>query len=192
MAERTERSPEAPAQPVENAASAADAAGSAGRDPSKITSYRGPAKLSPYGMSTMSPAIRLVDVAAEIEKADELIGTVASSKLEVIARQIRALQEQAEEVLHQAKRDLDLHRATCNFPRRVGKIYHLYEREGGELYWSMLSPTDWGGAPPHRHAGGFRLEPDQSWTAEEQIPARDDDPTRLARADIIGRLLPSG
>ena len=161
-------------------------------DPDRLTSYRGPAKLSPYGLSTMAPAIRLVDVAAEIEKADELIGTVASSKLEVIARQIRALQEQAEEVLEQAKRDLDLHRATCNFPRRVGKIYHLYERANGELYWSMLSPTDWGGEPPHRHAGGFRLEPDQSWTAEEQIPSRDHDPTKVARADIVGRLLPGG
>ncbi|MEO0325580.1 MAG: DUF2452 domain-containing protein [Myxococcota bacterium] len=170
-------------------ATAAHAEGGA-RGPDGLTSYRGPSKLSPYGLSTMSPAIRLVDVAAEIEKADELIGTVASSKLEVIARQIRALQEQAEEVLEQAKRDLDLHRATCNFPRRVGKIYHLYERESGELYWSMLSPSDWGGAPPHRHAGGFRLEPDQSWTAEEQIPSRDHDPTKMARADIIGRLLP--
>ena len=179
MAERNEQH-DAPKAPAGGGAPGADT----------LTSYRGPSKLSPYGMSTMAPAIRLVDVAAEIEKADELIGTVASSKLEVIARQIRSLQEQAEEVLAQAKRDLDLHRATCNFPRRIGKTYHLYERDDGQLYWSMLSPTDWGGTPPHRHAGGFRLEPDQSWTAEEQIPARDEDPTKVARADIVGRLLP--
>ncbi len=126
--------------------------------------YRGPAHASPYGLSTLSPSYSLVDVAGEIEKADEMLGAVTNGKLVQIADQIRALQAQAEEVLTQAKRDLDLHRARCSFPRKVGHRYHLYRDDHGP-YWSMLSPEDWG-EPPHEFLGTFRLMFDQSWERE--------------------------
>lgn len=126
--------------------------------------HRGPAHSSPYGLSRLAPAITLVDVAAEIQRADEMIGTVTASKLDVIAEQIRRLQEQARAILDDAKRDLELHRARCAFPRLVGKTYHLYEKPDGDLYWSMVSPDEWGGEPPHVFRGSYRLEGDQSWT----------------------------
>ncbi|MCA9611463.1 MAG: DUF2452 domain-containing protein [Sandaracinus sp.] len=130
--------------------------------------HRGPAHSSPYGLSRLAPSITLVDVAKEIERADEMIGAVTASKLEVIAEQIRQLQERARAILDDAKRDLELHRATCAFPRLVGKTYHLYEKATGALYWSMVSPDEWGGAPPHAFRGSFRLEGDQSWTRVDE------------------------
>src|SRR5690349_22005732 len=42
-----------------------------------------------------SDLIELVDLAREIEKADETIGLVVSGKLDTIREQMRALQEQA-------------------------------------------------------------------------------------------------
>lgn len=119
-------------------------------------------KTTTYGLSRLAPPIRLVDAAAEIEKADLLIGAVAGSKLRLIADQIRALQEQAQQIVEQAEQDAQLHRAKCQFTRRPGHVYHLYEGPDG-LYWSMLSPGDWG-TPPHPHKGSYRLEADQSWT----------------------------
>lgn len=145
--------------------------------------HEGPARTSPYPVSRLAPAVDLVDVAREIERADEVIGSVVGGKLDVIAEQIRALQEQARGILEEARRDLDLHRATCSFPKRVGATYHLYERSNGELYFSMVSPDEWGGAPPHAFRGSYRLEGDQSWTpADEATP-------RKRPAEVVARLL---
>ncbi|MBX3250519.1 MAG: DUF2452 domain-containing protein [Myxococcales bacterium] len=144
--------------------------------------HRGPAHASPYGLSRLAPSITLVDVAKEIEAADSMIGAVTASKLSLIAEQIRALQARAREILEDASRDLDLHRARCAFPRLAGKTYHLYARGEADLYWSMVSPDEWGGEPPHPYRGSFRLEADQSWT-------RVDEGEGQARTEIDARAL---
>lgn len=126
--------------------------------------YRGPAHSSPYPVSRLAPAHDLVDTARQIAEADQVIGTVVHGKLSVIAEQIRALQEQARRIMHEARQAASLHRAQCSFQKRVGHTYHLYERPDGTSYFSMLSPNDWGQRPPHVFSGSFRLEPDMSWT----------------------------
>lgn len=141
--------------------------------------HRGTGRSAPYGLSRLAPPIVLVDVAKEIEAADTMVGAVTGSKLDVIARQIRHLQEEAQAILSGARRDLDLHRARCSFPRRPGHTYHLYRNDKEGLYWSMVSPEEWGAAPPHPFEGSFRLEVDQSWTRVDEDggePARVVDP----------------
>ena len=133
--------------------------------------HQGLRRTSPYPMERLAGRIDLVDVAAEIERADQAIAARVGGELEVIAEQIRALQRQAQAVLARSALDQKLHRAQCRFPRRVGHIYHLYERDDGETYFSGLSPSDWNGAPPHVFIGSYRLEGDQSWTeADENAP----------------------
>lgn len=122
------------------------------------------ARVATYPTSRLSPRIDLVDVATEIARADASIATTTNAKLEVIARQIRSLQEEARAILEDAKASVELHRARCNFVRRPGNVYHLYRRPDGELYFSLLSPDDWSGAPPHRFEGSHRLETDLRWT----------------------------
>lgn len=119
---------------------------------------------SPYPVSRIAPAFDLVDVAREIQEADRVTSAVVGGQLDVIAEQIRALQEKARAILDQARRTAELHRASCNFKKRPGAIYHLYRRPNGEAYFSMLSPADWGNAPPHPFEGSFRLEIDASFT----------------------------
>jgi hypothetical protein len=119
---------------------------------------------SPYPRSRMAPVHDLVDTARQIAEADHMLGTVAHAKLGVIAEQIRALQQQAREILERARIDADLHRAQCRFQKRVGHTYHLYRRSDGTPYLSMLGPGDWRGAPPDAFLGSYRLEGDMSWT----------------------------
>jgi Protein of unknown function (DUF2452) len=135
--------------------------------------HEGPARTSPYPLSRLSAPHDLIDVAREIQQADALLGAVTGGKLEIIARQIRALQEHARDLLEAAKRDGELHRAACNFKKRPGQVYHLYRRDDGARYLSMLSPEEWGGSPPHAFEGSYRLEVDMSWTPAEEIDARD-------------------
>lgn len=131
--------------------------------------HEGPAHSSPYPVSRLSGAIDLVDTARQIQEADQAIGNRTNAKLTVIARQIRALQEEAQQVLEDNQRDTRLHHAKCNFERRPGAIYHLYERDSGETYFSMLAPEDWRDGPPHTHVGSYRLEADLSWTPVEEL-----------------------
>jgi hypothetical protein len=135
--------------------------------------HAGSASTSPYPMSRLAPMHDLVDVAREIQRADAVLASVATGKLGLIAEQIRALQEQAREVLTAAQRDAELHRAKCQFRKRVGQIYHLYKQPDGALYFSMLSPEEWGGAPPDPYDGSYRLEADASWTPAAEVEARE-------------------
>jgi hypothetical protein len=126
--------------------------------------YEGPQRTAPFPLSRLSAPHELVELAREIEVADSMLQAVVGGKLEVIARQIRALQQEAADTLERARTDARLHRASCGFLKRPGRTYHLYERAPGEAYFSMLSPADWADAPPHPHRGSYRLEVDMSWT----------------------------
>jgi hypothetical protein len=121
-------------------------------------------RASPYPLSRLSPRIELVDVAREIQEADRLLGAVVGGQLEVIAEQIRGLQDRARAILERAELSAQLHRATCSFKKRPGHIYHLYRRGPDSVYLSMLSPEEWSGSPPHPFEGSYRLEADMSWT----------------------------
>uniref|UniRef100_T2M5U2 Uncharacterized protein C1orf50 n=1 Tax=Hydra vulgaris TaxID=6087 RepID=T2M5U2_HYDVU len=114
----------------------------------------------------------LIALATEVQRADEGVRHIASNKLQIIAEQIRFLQEQARRVLEEAKDSSLLHTAKCNFIKKPGTTYHLYERESGVSYFSMLSPKEWSNCP-HRFLGSYRLEHDQSWTKEEDIKKKD-------------------
>ncbi len=131
--------------------------------------HEGPDHSAPYPVSRMAPAIELLDLAKEIAQADTQLANRASAKLDVIAAQIRALQDAARQVLEQTRHDQLLHRAQCNFKRIPGKIYHLYEKIDGTRLFSMLAPDEWRGTPPYRFLGSYRLENDMSWTPAEQV-----------------------
>lgn len=145
--------------------------------------HHGPDRSSPVPVSRLAPPIELVDLAREIEQADKMLNTRLSSKLRVIADQIRSLQREARCALEEARQDQRLHRIRCNFQRRPGQVYHLYRKNDGSLYFSMLSPEEWSGNPPHSFQGSFRLETDMSWTSMDK-------PDNLVDAErIVRRLL---
>lgn len=123
-----------------------------------------PDRASPYPVSRLAPAFDLVDIAREIQDADRVLGAVVGGQLDVIAEQIRALQDKARSLLARAERDGELHRATCQFKKRPGATYHLYRRPNGELFFSMISPAEWGAQTPHPFEGSYRLELDMSFT----------------------------
>jgi hypothetical protein len=143
--------------------------------------HGGPDHSSPYPVSRLAPPVGLVDAAREIEKADETIRNHVGSKLRVIAEQMRSLRDQAHAIMEEAQRDAELHRATCQFKKRPGHTYHLYEKPDGSLYFSMLSPEDWSGAPPHPHRGAYRLEADLSWTPAEKLADEENQQAFIAK-----------
>mmetsp|Transcript_16291 Transcript_16291/g.42268 ORF Transcript_16291/g.42268 Transcript_16291/m.42268 type:complete len:214 (+) Transcript_16291:276-917(+) len=119
----------------------------------------------------------LIELARFVQQADSHTKAMVGGKLELISEQIKLLQTQAQTVLEDARRDLELSHAKCNFQRKPGNTYHLYKKElpegGEEAFFSMLSPLEWSGNPPHDYIDSYRLEPDMSWTQVDRIVERD-------------------
>jgi hypothetical protein len=127
--------------------------------------YDGPARSAPYPLSRMAPAYDLVNVAAQIQAADQTLATMTGGKLGLIAEQIARLQEQARALLDKARRDAELHRAQCSFEKKPGGTYHLYRKTAdGALWFSRLGPDEWITPQPQTFEGTFRLELDMSFT----------------------------
>lgn len=82
----------------------------------------------------------IVELAMQIQKADEFTKSSACNKLQVIAEQVRFLHEQARRILEEAKQGENLHHLACNFKKIPGKVYYLYQRSSGQKYFSIISP----------------------------------------------------
>lgn len=143
--------------------------------------HPGPGHSAPYPVSRLAPGFGLVDLAREIEQADQAVSTRLGAQLQVIAEQVKALQAQARQILEQARADQRLHHARCGFRRIPGHVYHLYEEPDGGLAFSMLSPDDWRGRPPRPFIGSYRLENDMSWTPAGLADQPDDSRQLVAR-----------
>ena len=123
-------------------------------------------------------------MAREIEQADAFLASTTSAKLDVIAQQMRSLRQLAQAVLAKAELDAELHRVDARFKRYPGRTYHLYQREEGARYWSLLSPAEWAGRPPHAFLGSYRLESDQSFTRVDEQGSVAPPERRLLRGDL--------
>lgn len=121
----------------------------------------------------------LVELAKEVSLANSTIKAGACGKLEIIAQQIRFLQEQARQVLLDSSTDELINKAACNFVKKPGKVYHLYQREDGQPYLGMLSPEEWGGNPPHDFVGSYKLEYDMTFTPLEKVTKRQEEISRV-------------
>ncbi|KAI6186189.1 hypothetical protein M3Y98_00105500 [Aphelenchoides besseyi] len=112
----------------------------------------------------------------------QIVRTTANAKLVQIGQQMDFLQ--ARKVVLKCRRDEKLHEeVACNFQKKPLTTYHLYERpNGGQQYFSMLSPAEWGKSLKSTYLGSYRLEADGSFTRMDQTDEFDDDRSRQFRA----------
>jgi len=131
----------------------------------------------------------LVALAVQVQKADECTRSVAGSKLSIIAEQIKFLQQQALQVMQEAKVNADLNHAACNMVKKPGTIYHLYERDSGQKYLSIISPQEWGPSCPHEFISSHRLEYDMSWTPIDKMQSRDEEDAMVSKILRAGKMI---
>merc|ERR1712142_1056628 len=140
----------------------------------------------------------LVELAEQVQKADQFTRATAGSKLTVIAEQVRFLQEQARKVLEDARLNALLHQTSCNFKKIPGKTYYVYKQRKNpdQEFLSMISPEEWGAACPE-YVGGYRLEHDMSWTELKDCDKRGNEMQMIQKildtnaSDIRFNFLPS-
>jgi len=157
-------------------------------DHDKSRLHQGADHSAPYPVSRLAPAFRGTELAADVAQAEAMLGARTGAKLRVIADQIQALQNQARQILAEAREEQALTRAQCAFKRIPGKTYHLYRKADGTTFFSMLSPQDWRGEPPHEFSGSYRLGLDWSWSPAGTEDARDDTGVLVRQLLAIGGL----
>jgi hypothetical protein len=74
---------------------------------------------------------------------------VAYAKLKMLAKQINALQQEAQNVISETLEIQDLNNIKCSFKKYPGNTYYLYQKINGDSdttdnrYFSLLSPNEW-------------------------------------------------
>ncbi len=93
----------------------------------------------------------------------------AQQQMAMLKRQAEALMEEARRIEERLRLSAQIFEADVNFTPVVGQIYHLYNRESGSKFLSLIGPRQWGErSKPLEHLGTFRYLADSTW---EPFPA---------------------
>ena len=66
------------------------------------------------------------------------------SKLKVLFKQMENIKNEINEIVNESKQTDVLNEIKCNFKKKPGNTYYLYQKPGGTLFFSILSPEEWG------------------------------------------------
>lgn len=110
----------------------------------------------PYGDHAGAPAITVIDTEStyKLPKTQE-----ASHKLR---SRYEDLQEEFRKLVETSDDTQRMYNASISFVPIVGQVYHLYKRENGEEWVSMIAPEDFSGYY-HEYVGSYRLATDSVW-----------------------------
>ncbi|THD19975.1 hypothetical protein D915_009378 [Fasciola hepatica] len=117
----------------------------------------------------IATATDFVEIAKQIQDCEQYVSANACSRLHLIVKQMQYLKKQAEEILAQCQRDVEVHKLPCNFVKKPGNTYYVYQRPDGSNYLSLLSPEEWGPSCPNIYLGAYKLMPDMTWKSEDQL-----------------------
>jgi hypothetical protein len=69
------------------------------------------------------------------------------------------LKEEYQKLVEEYKWNDLVYNAKFSFEPVIGQIYHLYPRNNGEIFLSLIAPNEWG----KESLGSFRLNSEQKW-----------------------------
>ena len=110
------------------------------------------ANILPYGSSVSAPAISHDDVATWKIRGVSKVNHQFSAKF-------NDLKEEYKKLIEEYKWNDLVYNAAYSFEPVIGEVYHLYSRDSGELFLSLIEPTQW----KKDYVASFRLESTQKW-----------------------------
>lgn len=105
-----------------------------------------------YGSNVGAPAIKLEDVGGWKQIQAFVANKQFKTKYEELREEFRKLVDEVSwnEFVYSSK---------YNFIPVIGETYYLYERENGDAFLSMISPSEWN----MKFVGATRLDSTQKW-----------------------------
>ena len=114
----------------------------------------------PYGDNVAAPAITLPDT----KDYREVKVKEAQNKLKTRYQELEA---EFKKLVETAADNELIYNANIRFSPKVGEVYHLYQKEDGEAWVSLVAPEEWGPDYVFEFLGSFRLATDSVWIREE-------------------------
>jgi len=108
--------------------------------------------LLPYGTNVGAPAIKLEDISHWKGVGVNKVNKQFSAKFNELKLEYQKLVEEYQ------WNDL-VYKSKFNFEPVMGENYHLYVGNDGELFLSLIEPTQWN----REHIGSFTLNSERKW-----------------------------
>jgi hypothetical protein len=120
--------------------------------------------LSEIPMHVGSALIRPEDRGKIRAVALESAENQARQQMAMLRRQAEALMEEARRIEERLLLSVQIFQADVNFTPVVGQVYHLYQRETGSKFLSLIGPNMWGKCGSTlEHLGTFQYLADSTW-----------------------------
>jgi len=129
-------------------------------DKDKTTDMPG---LLPYAHHIGSAIIKPVDEGKIKGRTMKAMYKQTEKSLNQIKEQVELLIRQAQEIHERITFSERIYEAQCSFEPAIDNIYHLYERENGTTFLSMVAPDEWTSGNGLKHICSARLLPDHTW-----------------------------
>jgi hypothetical protein len=100
--------------------------------------------LLPYAHTLSSGVIKPDDMGKVKSNALLAMEQQTDMQLRQIQEQIELLYKQAQEIKSRTDISVWIYQAQMGFNPLVGHVYHLYEKDDGKHFLSMVSPGEWG------------------------------------------------
>lgn len=120
--------------------------------------------LLPYAHTLSSGVIKPDDMGKVKSNALLAMEQQTDMQLRQIQEQIELLYKQAQDIKSRTDISVWIYQAQMGFNPLVGHVYHLYEKEDGNHFLSMVSPTEWGRSRSFkRFVATVKLLADHTW-----------------------------
>ena len=110
------------------------------------------ASLLPYTTNVGAPAIQTEDVDLWKQRGVNKVNKQLETKF-------NELKEEYQRLVDEFRWNELVYTAKFAYEPIIGETYHLYVGNDGNVFLSLISPTDW----DREHIGSFRLDSQQKW-----------------------------
>jgi len=108
--------------------------------------------LLPYGTNVSAPAIKVEDITAW----KSINAIKVNHQLQT---RLNELKEEYQKLVNEYKWNELVYNAKFSFEPVIGQTYHLYVGRDGNIFLSMVNPTEWN----YECVGGFLLDSNNKW-----------------------------
>lgn len=130
-------------------------------DPDKVAQNPG---LLPYAHTLSSGVIKPDDLGKIKSNALLAMEQQTDMQLRQLQEQIQLLYNQAQDIKARTDISVWIYQADMGFNPLIGHTYHLYEKEDGRHFVSMVSPKEWGRSKKFkRFVATVKLLADHTW-----------------------------
>ena len=110
------------------------------------------ANLLPYATSVGAPVIKTEDIDLWKQRGVNKVNKQIETKF-------NELKEEYQRLVEEYRWNELVYTTRFNFEPVIGDIYHLYVGDDGEVFLSLISPSEWS----REYIGSFKLGSDQKW-----------------------------